>query len=138
MAGRIGRYFVDYDVDMTLTPTMIAKTSSFQEEYGCEPRKEMTTREKLFSNRFESARQLKHTLKIGDIVNVNAEHRLYEILSSVNGRSFYQVRICTQPSCTCPDFIKQGSKVFYKHIFFVLMFALDVLVVTLSFQANSP
>ena len=79
-------------------------------------------------------------MKVANIVNVNAEHRLFEISSSESGRSCYQVRICSQPSSSCPDFGKQGSKVFCKHILFVLMFVLDVSDVnvldTLAFETE--
>ena len=77
---------------------------------------------------------------IGDIRKVNEGHRLFEVSSSVNARSYYQVRICTQPSCSCPDFTRHGSKVFCKHILFVLLFGLDISYVdmldTLAFQAD--
>ena len=65
-------------------------------------------------------------MKIGKVENVNLEHRLFEISSTESSRSFYKVRICTQPSCSCPDFNRYGSKVFCKHILFVLYFALGV------------
>ena len=65
-------------------------------------------------------------MKIGKVTNVNEAHRLYEVASTENARHFYQVRICTQPSCSCPDFNKQGSRVLCKHIFFVLIFILEV------------
>ena len=140
IAGRIGRDLVDFNVDMALTPTMVSRTSSLGEEAGCEPPKKITSKTKLFSNRLESARTLKYTMKVANIVNVNAEHRLFEISSSESGRSCYQVRICSQPSCSCPDFGKQGSKIFCKHILFVLMFVLDVSDVnvldTLTFETE--
>ena len=41
-----------------------------------------------------------------------------------NGRKTYDVVICNTPSCTCPDFKKNGSKVHCKHILFVLITAL--------------
>ena len=63
---------------------------------------------------------------IGDVRNVNEGHRLFEVSPSVYARSYYQVRICTQPSCSCPDFTRHGSKIFCKHILFVLLFGLDI------------
>ena len=85
IAGRIGRDLVDFDVDMTLTPTMVSRTSSLGEEAGCKLKKKITTKTKLFSNRHESAQKLKYTMKVANIVNVNAEHCLFEISSSKSG-----------------------------------------------------
>ena len=79
-------------------------------------------------------------MKIATIKNINPEHRLFEVASKISARSYYQVRIGTQPSCSCPDFNKFGSKVNCKHILFVLVFGLDVTDVKLldsrSFQAD--
>ena len=122
-ANEIGRDLVDYEVDMSITPTMVHVLAK---EAGCEPPKKIITKSKLFSSRLDSCRKLKYTMKIGDIGKINEGHRLFKVSSSVNARSYYQVRICTQPSCSCPDFTKYGSKVFCKHILFVFVFGLDI------------
>ena len=84
---------------MSITPTMVSKIHVLAEEAGCEQPKNIDTKSKLFSSRLDSCRKLKYTVKIGDIRNVNEVHHLFEVSSSVNARSYYQVRICTQPSC---------------------------------------
>ena len=124
MANLIGQHFIDYQVDMTITPTMAAKNNFIGDDEGCEPKKKSVQRNKLLTSQLGSARNLKYTMKIADVTNINAEHRLFEVSS--NGRSFYQVRICTQPSRSCPDFAKHGNKVFCKQILFVLLFALGI------------
>ena len=122
-ATQIGHDILDYDVDMTLTPTMVKSSNLadvFHADGGCEPKKKSAaSQNKMFSNRLEGTRNGKYVRKIGKVENVNLEHRLFEISSTESSRRFYQVRICTQPSCSCPDFNGYGSKVYCKHILFV-------------------
>ena len=79
-------------------------------------------------------------MKIGDVRNINEGQCLFEVSSSINAQSYYQVWICTQPSCSCPDFTRYGSKVFCNHILFVILFGLDISDVdvldTIAFQAD--
>ena len=40
--------------------------------------------------------------------------------------TFHQVQICTQSSCSCPDFNTYGIRCLCKHILFTLLFALEM------------
>ena len=51
---------------------------------------------------------------------------MFEVDSSKSTFTFYHVHICTQPSCSCPDFNAYGIRSWFKFILFVLLFQLDV------------
>ena len=97
------------------------------DDSSCEPKcKRVPQKSKLFTSRLENARRSKHVFKIRNIESVNAEHCKFEVGSGNSARTFYQVHICTQPSCSCSDFNTYGMRSLCKHILFVLLFALEV------------
>ena len=97
------------------------------DDSGCEAmRKRVPQKGKLFTSRLQNARRSKHVFKIRNIESVNAEHCKFEVDSGNSACTFYQVYICTQPYCSCPDFKTYGMRSLCKHILFVLLFALEV------------
>ena len=65
-------------------------------------------------------------MKVRQVDYISQDNRIFEVGSSSTARVPYQVRICSQPSCTCPDYNKNGDRVLCKHILFVLLFVLEV------------
>ena len=97
------------------------------DDSGCEAmRKRVPQKGKLFTSRLENAWRSKHVFKIRTIESVNAEHCKFEVDSGNSACTFYQVCICTQPYCSCPDFKTYGMRSLCKHILFVLLLALEV------------
>ena len=123
---QLGQDLHDFGVELdTELPTMVNIVED--DDSGCEPkRKRVPQKSKLFTSRLENARRSKHVFKIRNIESVNAEHCKFEVGSGNSARTFYQVHICTQPSCSCPDFNTYGMRSLCKHILFVLLFALEV------------
>ena len=64
--------------------------------------------------------------KISKISIVNDSKQIYTVLSSPNGRKKYEATVCCSPSCTCPDYKKNGKNVLCKHIMFAFLYALRV------------
>ena len=60
-------------------------------------------------------------MEIGKTKAVSELEREYLVASSTNGKTAYLVPI---PSCSCPDFEKNGSYAFCKHIIFLLVHVL--------------
>ena len=83
-------------------------------------------RSKLFTSPLEDNQRSRDVLKIGKIESVNAEHCKFKVGSGNSASTFYQVHICTQPFCFCPDFNTYCMRSFWKHILLVLLFALEV------------
>ena len=79
--------------------------------------------QKLFQARLDTAKSLELTMKIKNIDKVNKLNRKFIITSSLAGRTTYTIQITNTPSCTCPDFQKNGSRV---HLLFVLIVVLLV------------
>ena len=65
-ANEIGRDLVDYEVYMSITPTMVHVLAA---EAGCEPPKKIITKSKLFSSSLICDSYPKYTMKTGDIRN---------------------------------------------------------------------
>ena len=113
---------VELDTELSTMANIIKVDDS-----GCEPkRKRAPQKSKLITSRLENARRSKHVFKIRNIESVNAEHCKFGVGSGNSARTFYQVHICTQPSCSCPDFNTYGIRSLCKHILFVLLFALEM------------
>ena len=68
---------------------------------------------------------------------MNAEHCKSEIGSDNSAHRFYQVDICTKPSCSFPDFNIYGMRSLCKHILFVHFFALEVLDISILEKTQS-
>ena len=90
-----------------------------KETDGCNPpTKEIQTEvEYMIQKRLNTARESEHIFKISKISIVNDSKRIYTVLGSPNGRKNYEVTVCCSPSCTCPDYKKNGKKVLCKHMF---------------------
>ena len=117
---QLDRYLHDFGVDLdTELPTMGNIVED--DDSGCEPkRKRVPQKSKISTSRLRNARRSKHVLKIRYIESVNAEHYMFEVGSGKTAPTFYQVHICTQPSCSCPDFNTYGMRSLSKHKLFVL------------------
>ena len=103
VAEQLGRDLHDFWVELeTELPTMGNIVE--YDDSGWEPkRKQVPQKNKLFTSRLVNARRSKHVFKIRCIESVNAEHCKFEVVSGSSLGTFYQVHICTQPSCSCPD-----------------------------------
>ena len=120
LAEQLDRDLHDFGVELdTELPTMGNIVED--DDSGCEPkRKRVPQKSKISTSRLRNARRSKHVLKIRYIESVNAEHYKFEVGSGKTAPSFYQVHICTQPSCSCPDFNTYGMRSLSKHKLFVL------------------
>ena len=78
----------------------------------------------MLKTRISTAKALEDVMKLKKVTNLSTLKRQFEVKSSNSGRITYLVVICNTPSCTCPDFRKNGSKSLCKHILFVLIFVL--------------
>ena len=78
--------------------------------------KELTTRK--WKREEERASQLGE-----DLLDFGVTSRLTNPIKKVD---IYKVDICNTPTCTCPDFQKNGKFAYCKHILFVMIFALRV------------
>ena len=104
-----------------------AKRSLFTtKNEGCNSTKKKRNDEVLFLRRMCTAEAKSSILKIKNIKNVNSCNREFAVISSTSGKSTYTVQICSTPSCSFPDFRKNGLRVFCKHLLFVLKYALQV------------
>ena len=110
VAEKHGRGLHEFGVELdTELPTMVNVVED--DESGCESkRKRVYQKSKLFTYRLENAQRSKHVLKIRNIESVNAEHCKFEVGSANSAHTFYQVHICTQPSCYCPDLNIYGMR----------------------------
>ena len=124
MAGNIGADLLDFGV-FSSSPVKKRLFTTNDEECN-PPKKKSRSSTNLMQSRLASAKSQSSIMKIRKIINVNAFKREYVVSSSTTGRANYQVQICEAPSCTCPDYIKNGHRVLCKHVFFILMFGLDV------------
>ena len=117
---QFGRDVQDFRVELnTGLSTMVNIVED--DDSGCEPkRKQVPQKSKLFISRLVNARSSKHVFKIRNVESMNAENCKFEIGSGNSARTFYQVHICTQPSCSCPDFNTCGMRSSCKHILFAL------------------
>ena len=80
----------------------------------------------MLEKRIETVKAHAGNIKVTNTKTINSFKREYSITSSTSGRTRYVVKICCTPSCSCPDFRKNGKKVLCKHILFILMYILGV------------
>ena len=76
--------------------------------------------ERMFIAWRDAALKLVDSMKIREHKVVAVLKRRYKVSSSTFGRKTYVIEISNTPSCTCPDFQKQGAKVLCKHVLLVL------------------
>ena len=95
---------------------------------GCKPPKTVrkSCDRNLLDTRISKALDTSSLMKVRSYRLDNELKRAYKITSSQIGRKFYDVTICNTPSCTCPDYKKNGTRVFCKHILFALVCVLGV------------
>ena len=80
----------------------------------------------MLEKRIETVKAHAGIIKVTNTKTINSFKREYSITSSTSGRTRYVVKICCTPSCSCPDFRKNGKKVLCKQILFILMYILGV------------
>ena len=80
----------------------------------------------MFDSRLNTANALEQTMKIHRIVKVSKLKQEFDVLSTNTSRVTYKVIICNVPSCTCPDYKKNGILASCKHIIFILVFVLKL------------
>ena len=95
---------------------------------GCKPPKTVrkSCDRNLLDTRISKALDTSSLMKVRSYRLDNELKRAYKITSSQIGQQFYDVTICNTPSCTCPDYKKNGTRVFCKHILFALVCVLGV------------
>ena len=82
--------------------------------------------EYMIQKHLNTARENEHISKISKISIVTDSKRIYTVLHSPNSRKNYEVTVCCSPSCTCPDYKKNGKNLLCKHIMFTYLYALKV------------
>ena len=123
-AAQLGKDILDFTI---ASPSISGTKQQLREDVeGCNPPKKKINNQKLFQARLDTAKLLELTIKIKNIDKVNKLNRKFIITSSLAGRTTYTIQITNTPSCTCPDFQKNGSRVHCKHLLFVLIFVLLV------------
>ncbi|XP_066927735.1 uncharacterized protein [Clytia hemisphaerica] len=118
-AERLGRDLMDFTVQQTGSS---GKRKSCEPVEGCHPPKKRRNIGKLFDNRLETAKKLEDMMKVKKLTRLSSQKIECQILGTSSGRVHYTVTICNVPTCTCPDFKKQGLVVSCKHIIFVFLF----------------
>ena len=93
-------------------------------EVDSEKKKWSQSKDKLLNNRMDAAAKGSSTMKIRTITAVSELKREYSVASSTNGKTTYLVTITEIPSCSCPDFEKNGRHVFCNQIIFLLVHVL--------------
>ena len=96
----------------------------FGVEVDSEKKRRRQSKDKLLNNRVDAATKGSSTMKIRKIMDVSELKREYSLASSTNGKTTYLVTITEIPSCSCPEFEKNGRYVFCKHIIFLLVHVL--------------
>jgi hypothetical protein len=120
-ANQIGRDLLDFSISSS-TSQPKRKCTSNEIEDGCIPPKKSRNTRKTFQKRLETAKNMENTTKVKTYKKVSELKYEFYILSSVSGRTSYQVTVCNVPSCSCPDFKKNGAHTACKHIIFVFLF----------------
>lgn len=121
LANQIGKDLLDFNITSNSGSSTKRKNP---QEGGCYPPKRPKNIQYMLSNRITTAKTLENVMKLRKIEKISSLHRKFEVLSTESGRISYKVIICNTPSCTCPDFHKNGAYVLCKHLLFILMFVL--------------
>ena len=80
----------------------------------------------MLEKRIETVKAHTGNIKVTNTKTIISFKREYSITSSTSGRTRYVVKICSTPSCSCPDFRENGKKVLCKHILFILTYIFAV------------
>ena len=80
----------------------------------------------LLLNKTPAATAESTNLMAGNMKDINVDKRKYSVSNSVNCRSSYKVKICSSPTCSCPDFQKNDSRVSGKQVLFLLRYVLQI------------
>ena len=124
LAEDIGRDLLDFGNRIT-SPEVKKKLFTKANE-DCNPPKRKKNDRHMLEKRIETVKAHAGNIKVTNTKTINSFKREYSITSSTSGRTRYVVKICCTPSCSCPDFRKNGKKVLCKHILFILMYILGV------------
>lgn len=129
-AERAGQEVLDLGVEneKNETSNKKKKMASYPGNDGCKPPKtsRKASDKNLLGARISKAMNTSSLMKVRSHKIDNELKRSYKIMSSKVSRKFYDVVICRTASCTCPDFKKNGTRVFCKHILFTLICVLGV------------
>ena len=124
-ASQLGEDVLDFGVTSRSTnPTK--KKQIEPPETGCYPPKKKKNVEKMLQRRVATTRSVRNIMKIRKIVRLSALKWQFQVIGTTSNKTLYKVDICNTPTCTCPDFQKNGKFVYCKHILFVMIFALRV------------
>ena len=122
---QLERDLLDFNVATTSSspsePTKRKMLSSG--DVGCNLPKKTRNVEKMFDRRSNTAKALEQTKKINRTVKVSNFKQEFDVLSTNTSRVVYKVIICNVPSCTCPDYKKNGMLVSCKHNFHFIICA---------------
>ena len=80
----------------------------------------------MLQRRVATTRSVHNIMKIRKIVRLSALKWRFKVIGTTSSKTLYKVDICNTPTCTYPDFQKNGKFVYCKHILFVMIFALRV------------
>ena len=75
----------------------------------------------MFQKRLNSALGMKSSIKVRKQKIINTFKRELTIASGSNGKKNYNVVLTSNSSCSCPDYERNGSKVYCKHITCLLL-----------------
>ena len=81
---------------------------------------------KMFDSRLNRTKALEQTMKIHRVVKFSNLKQEFDVLSTNTSRVAYKVIICNVPSCTCPDYKKNGIPVSCKYIILIVLFMLKL------------
>ena len=118
MAEKFGQDLVDFGVS---ADTQEAKRSLFtNRNEGCNPpKRKKSSKEGLFHKRMTTTTYESTVLKIRSVRDINTTKREFSVSNSASSRTNYQIQICSSPSCSCPDFQRNGLRVFCKQTYFI-------------------
>lgn len=77
--------------------------------------------DKMLQNRLNKAKESDEKIKVRKLNAISKRKRVYVVSSSNFGKTNYEVVTTNVVSCSCPDFVKNGDKVFCKHILHVVI-----------------
>ena len=80
----------------------------------------------MLQRRVATTRSVHNIMKIRKILRLSALKWQFQVIGTTSSKTLSKVDICNTPTCTCPDFQKNGKFVYCKHILFVMIFALRV------------
>ena len=124
-ASHLGGDLLDFGVTSRLTNPSKKKQIE-PPKTGCYPPKKTKNVEEMIQRRVATTRSVHNIMKIRKIVKLSPLKWQFQVMGTTSGKTLYKVDICNTPTCTCPDFQKNGKFVYCKHIKFIITFALRV------------